>query len=319
MEMKVLIVLLVAIIMITTTSIAYAQYGGGTTIIPGSSTSITGSFATPQKDIRITNIDSELGIESINIRTITPITSYKITIYLLQDKPIGTSNIPQGTPLKYYYFLASISGIDEAEITFNVKKSEVGSNADFLVYRYVGGKWTLLESKLEVEGDTFLVKAMTPGFSYFALSYISKPVSEQIEQPNEFEVDVDGYSVRVVLNGIVKSIEPDTENLSLNVSLDEIVEDTVVELTLPRNVIDAKEADGSDKAFIILADGMMIKEFDEETLDDSRILRFVIGSGTRNIEIIGTHVIPEFGVIAVIALAAATSIITVISRTKSWN
>lgn len=318
MEMKVLIILLVAIL-ITTTSIAYAQYGGGTTIIPGSSTTITGSSTTPQKDIKITNIDPNLGIESINIKTLAPITAYKVTIYLLQDKPIGTGDIPQGTPLKYYYFLASISSIDKAEITFNIKKSEIGGNADLLVYRYVGGKWTLLESELEVKEDTFLVKATTPGFSYFALSYISKPVSEQIEQPNEFEVDVDGYSVKVVLNGIVKSIEPEPENLSLKISLDEIVEDTVVELALPRNVIDAKEADGSDKEFIILADGTIIKEFDEETLNDSRILRFVIESGTRNIEIIGTHVIPEFGVIAIIALAAATSIITVVSRTKSWN
>lgn len=89
--------------------------------------------------------------------------------------------------------------------------------------------------------------------------------------------------------------------------------DGTLEITLPRQVIDAR-TDGGDGEFIVRVDGDD-SEFEETvTTATERTLRIPIPAGTGEVKIIGTYVIPEFGVLAAFVLAAAVGAIVVMSR-----
>ena len=85
---------------------------------------------------------------------------------------------------------------------------------------------------------------------------------------------------------------------------------------IPRWLADATLHDGSDDQYFVLVDGEE-REFQEVVTDDHRTLTIEFDAGTKQIEIIGTWVIPEFGTIAVMVLAVAiVSVIVVSSRSR---
>ena len=83
-----------------------------------------------------------------------------------------------------------------------------------------------------------------------------------------------------------------------------------------RHLIDAKNADGTDDTYIVLVDGE--DAWVTETADSAaRTLTIPVSAGAREIEIFGTFIVPEFGTIAILILAAAVvSIIIVSGRTR---
>jgi predicted secreted protein with PEFG-CTERM motif len=87
----------------------------------------------------------------------------------------------------------------------------------------------------------------------------------------------------------------------------ETYSDGELRITLPKDVIDTDE-----EGFFVLVDGI---ETEHKAVLYSGNWNFVIpfNSGTEEIEIIGTYVIPEFGTIAALILIAAIGTIIVIS------
>ncbi|ABK78189.1 hypothetical protein CENSYa_1569 [Cenarchaeum symbiosum A] len=112
-----------------------------------------------------------------------------------------------------------------------------------------------------------------------------------------------------ITGGSIVSITPDVDAASLIIEIDS-TDDGVLTITLPRALIEA------DNGFLVLVDGTQV-EFDEsETATDST-LTIAFPNGAETIEIIGTMVVPEFGTIAVLVLAAAiVSIIAVSARSR---
>ena len=100
---------------------------------------------------------------------------------------------------------------------------------------------------------------------------------------------------------------PDLDAKSLIIKISTTNDGELV-ITLPKDVIDTDE-DG----FFILVDGEETA-FIEDLHDNSRTLTIPFYNGSEEIEIIGTFVIPEFGVIGVLVLALA--IITIIAVTS---
>ena len=123
------------------------------------------------------------------------------------------------------------------------------------------------------------------------------------------------YEIKATLsNGNISRIQEDEESISITINVNmNTEEDGILEITLPREVIDAK-FNGQDDEFIVLVDSD--EEGFEETVttSTSRTLRIPVHTGSEEIEIIGTQVIPEFGIIAALVLAAALSTIIVASR-----
>jgi predicted secreted protein with PEFG-CTERM motif len=128
----------------------------------------------------------------------------------------------------------------------------------------------------------------------------------------EFEGNV--FDIRATLsNGSIQGIEVDPDFTSIIVSVSTTDQDGELVITLPRQLIDAK-IDGSDDVFVVLVDGDEADAEETETTATERTLRIPVPAGAEEIEIIGTQVIPEFGILAALVLAAAVGAIVVADR-----
>lgn len=86
-----------------------------------------------------------------------------------------------------------------------------------------------------------------------------------------------------------------------------------ITLSIPRVILDSKQG-SADSAFMVYTDDKLVGT-DEITGDDkTRIVTIEVPKNTESVTISGTHVIPEFGPLAVIVLVA--SILSVIVLTK---
>ncbi len=114
-------------------------------------------------------------------------------------------------------------------------------------------------------------------------------------------------------NGSISRIQVDEDFNSLIITVRTGDKDGTLTITLPREVIDAK-LNGGDDEFIVLVDGDEEAYEETNTTATSRTLKIPVPAGASEIEIIGTQVIPEFGIIAALVLAIAVGAIIVVSR-----
>ena len=120
-----------------------------------------------------------------------------------------------------------------------------------------------------------------------------------------------------ITGGSLLSVTPDLDANSLLITIS-TTSDGELTITLPRALIDARtQGDtGDDDDFFVLVDGEEV-EFDEVATSSDRTLTIPFPDGAEQIEIIGTHVVPEFGAIAALILAIAiVSIIAVTARSR---
>ncbi len=177
----------------------------------------------------------------------------------------------------------------------------------------------------DVEEFVELIKNTEPpcGFPF-------EKVGNECVCPSGYEIDeelycykADGPAVAVsgtefmvgyqITSGNLLSTTPDVDANSLIIAID-ATDDGQLTITLPRELIDAKIGDDDDDYFV-LVDGEEV-DFDETTTSTDRTLVISFPAGAAEIEVIGTHVVPEFG--AITALLLAVGIISiVILTTKS--
>jgi predicted secreted protein with PEFG-CTERM motif len=164
------------------------------------------------------------------------------------------------------------------------------------------------------------------GFHTVKVTYSGQSVQAQFEftggaAPAEgfpFEYDRNRFVIKNTLtNGEITKIEVDEEFTSIIITVrTSATDDGTLDITLPRPLIDARldGCEGDDDIFIVLVNGEDT-DFEETGMTTAeRSLRIPVPAGTEDIEIIGTCVIPEFGVIAALVLAAAVGAIVVVSR-----
>ncbi|MDH3610935.1 MAG: PEFG-CTERM sorting domain-containing protein [Nitrosopumilus sp.] len=127
----------------------------------------------------------------------------------------------------------------------------------------------------------------------------------QSEECGESELSVEGNCVAFSISGgIVTGATVNTDDNSLIVMIS-ANEDGTITLTPSKKVLDG--------AFMVLVDG---EEWDDAEINGNKITVMFL-AGAEQIEIIGTHVVPEFGAIAALILAVAIiSIIAVSAKSK---
>ena len=113
-----------------------------------------------------------------------------------------------------------------------------------------------------------------------------------------------------ITNGKLINVVPDLDAVSLLIYI-QATDDGSITLTIPRTVLDASINNGDDE-FFVLVDGEEV-DFEEITTSTDRTLTIEFLTGSEQIEIIGTFVIPEFGTIAAMILAVAIISIVAIS------
>ena len=138
------------------------------------------------------------------------------------------------------------------------------------------------------------------------------PKTESIETTKSFEVDAGSsgtFDVEYTIKGgEVKDMSIDSESFALIVEIDAI-DEGVITLELPREFIDAEKQNGKDDIFIILIDNIEVPYQEIETNSDYRTITINFEQLDSEIMIIGTFVIPEFGIIAIILLIGIASMI----------
>ena len=108
--------------------------------------------------------------------------------------------------------------------------------------------------------------------------------------------------------GSVESVEIDPAFQSLIITVETELTNGKLEITLDRDLIDAK-IDGEDDQFIVFVDGD--EGFYEEiaSTPSERTLEIVVPNGTTDIEIVGTHVVPEFPIAMLVIAGVFASMI----------
>ena len=137
-----------------------------------------------------------------------------------------------------------------------------------------------------------------------------------IPQGGTFDIE---YTLK---GGVLTLMELNQENLSLEINMN-TDSDGALDIQIPRYSVDSLDENGFDEDFIVLiytnGESYPIQtEYNEiETNAELRSLYIPIKDGDYKIQIIGTHVVPEFGTIAAIILAVAiTSIIVLSAKTR---
>lgn len=122
------------------------------------------------------------------------------------------------------------------------------------------------------------------------------------------------FNVKASLsNGSIQKIEVDPDFTSIVITVTTTDKDGELTITLPRQLIDAKK-DGTDDTFTVLVDGDEAEFNEAAPTATERTLTIPVKAGAEEIEIIGTMIIPEFGILAALVLAAAVGAIVIVSR-----
>jgi predicted secreted protein with PEFG-CTERM motif len=211
---------------------------------------------------------------------------------------------------------AVIEGVPVAIQVFNPRNTmytidQVTPNADgtYSTTIKVGGKLGI--------GGIYTVKA----------TYSNQSVQTQFEltgevgacvAPNCIVVTYEDNKIEVKYDfpgGSIRSIEVDPDFTSIILSIS-AANDSELTITLPRKLVDSLTDGcvGDDDEFIVLVDGEEETADETDTSSSDRTLVIPIPGGAEEVEIIGTCVIPEFGIIAPLVLAAAVGAIIVASR-----
>ena len=118
----------------------------------------------------------------------------------------------------------------------------------------------------------------------------------------------------MISNGELSELIGDPETATITAMI--IAEqDGELTIQLPRNIIDSVE-DGEDANYVVIVDDVE-ESADDDFGDEVRILTIPFASQSKQIDIIGTFVVPEFGAIAAIVLAVA--IVSIIVATTRYS
>ncbi len=151
---------------------------------------------------------------------------------------------------------------------------------------YIKEKSIIISSDvLEMKKDTFEVNTIDRGF---------------------FDIDYE------IGGGEIKDISVDSKSLGLQINIDAKENGSII-LELPREWIDSINSNEKDVAYIVLIDGAEVEFKETKTTSKARTIQIDFLKGEKQIQIIGTYVVPEFGAVLLILIA---SIIIIASLNK---
>lgn len=137
--------------------------------------------------------------------------------------------------------------------------------------------------------------------------------SHQAFAENNYHLEVDeiSFDIKYDFAGDVIAMEIDKESTSLLIGT-ENVKDAQFRITLPDDLIHA-----DNNAFVVLVNGYEVEY--KVTSGADTVITFVVPDFTEEIEIIGTNVIPEFPLGAILVLGSIFGIIVVIQKSKKFQ
>jgi len=139
----------------------------------------------------------------------------------------------------------------------------------------------------------------------------SHPEYFGIQNPSEYIIEIDDnvFVISYEVNAKVIAMAIDPELTSLLIGL-ENTSDSIFVIDLIHDLINVH-----NNEFAILVNGLEV-DYDIVSDSDSSTLSFFVPTFTEEVEIIGTHVIPEFPFGVIMGLVMMVSIMVAVSRAK---
>lgn len=119
--------------------------------------------------------------------------------------------------------------------------------------------------------------------------------------------DEQTFEIAYSLDGQVIAMAIDHELNSLLIGITE-VKDSTFQITLPQNLIAAE-----NNEFAVLIDQVEV-DYDISIQDNVSVLYFFVPADSQEIEIIGTQVIPEFPLGALVVFATMIVVVTLVTK-----
>jgi predicted secreted protein with PEFG-CTERM motif len=168
-------------------------------------------------------------------------------------------------------------------------------------------------------GGEYIVKGTYGETNIAETSFTFTPKSEILQTTDFVVVNAGDYGTfdikYIIKGGTIKNIEIKPEIFGLILKIDSPDKGKIV-LDLPREFIDAEKQDGKDEAFIILIDDIQITYEEPVSHSEIRTITINFEQGDSEIQIIGTHVIPEFGTIVMIILTIGIMVSILLTKNK---
>src|SRR3989338_11279457 len=120
------------------------------------------------------------------------------------------------------------------------------------------------------------------------------------------------FEISYELNGDVIAMAVDENTTSFLIGITN-VEDSNFEISLPTELISAE-----NNEFAVLVDQIEV-DYNISAQDNASILQFFVPANSQEIEIIGTHVIPEFPLGALVVLATMIVIVTFVTKINKFR
>ena len=134
-----------------------------------------------------------IAITEMKIKTLTSVSSIKISVNKLGGIPTGVLSNAPGVTNQYLEITpnASIAAgdIEKVTINFKVEKDWIANNSinesSIAMYRYTNEKWNKLDTnKINDDGTNLYYQSTSPGFSIFSISGESKSSAPQGQSPS---------------------------------------------------------------------------------------------------------------------------------------
>jgi len=148
-------------------------------------------------------------------------------------------------------------------------------------------------------------------------------ISQLQSEKKTFEFDGKSYDLYYGYHGsldaigsdfvypVLSSMNINQEKKSIEIIMEDVPEKTDFWVRMPDEVIFAEE-----EKFTVLVDGVNTR-YDLMKFPSDHIIGFIISEDTKNIEIIGTRIIPEFGAYAILILGISIMTLVYFVRNSS--
>ena len=161
--------------------------------------------------------------------------------------------------------------------------------------------------------------------SYIVHGQENETVSQQNEtsylaNTKTLEIANASFQIRYQISGDnqLKAIWIQRDNLTLAAEI-LAVSDGVLTIELPRDVMDSKKQSNADDAYAVFIDGQFVPYDEIMNNTQARILNIEFGNGSDQIEITGTHIVPEFGPLAALVLTISIASVVIVTKIKKFE
>src|SRR5437867_4825021 len=205
--------------------------------------------------------------------------------------------------------LVAINSTSDGSLTIEIPTKALNATDDEFSVFIDGEGGNFVVDELEPKNGSRVLQIEFPNGAE-EIEIVGTPMG-QVRQPTEpFSLKIGGQAYEIayeITGGSVESMSADPTTKTLLVAINS-TSDGVLTIQLPKDVMDAADE------FSVMIDGKGNASVNEtETTGQARTLSIEFSQGSKEIEIMGTSMVPEFGVISAIVLASGVVAVLIAS------